>query len=230
MDTGQDLQRAPSLFTSRFIRLMVAVLLFIALLHRQGDLALLTLLILLLMAGSKIWSRMSLAKVSCTIRIDRQRLFPGETCSLTTAIENAKFLPVWVRVNWPRHRLPMIQGDQPDVRQETGLLWYQQAELKQDLVAHKRGCYDAGPSHVATSDLFGFFKTAKRHSQRLEIIVYPRLVPLKQVNIPKRDLFGTPGSGSPVKDPIYIIGTRDYQPARPARNIHWKASARHLKL
>lgn len=48
--------------------------------------------------------------------------------------------------------------------------------------------------------------------------------------MPKHDLFGTPGSQSPVKDPVYIIGTQDYKPARPARYIHWKASARHLKL
>lgn len=230
MDTDQDLQREPTIFTSRFIRMMVAILLFIALLYRQSDLALLTLLILLLMASSKIWSRMSIAKVSCSIRTDKQRLFPGEKLSLTTVIENAKFLPVWVHVNWPQTRVLGIQSDQPDVRQETGLLWYQQAELKQDLVAHRRGCYEVGPSHVATSDVFGFFKTARRHFQRLEIIVYPNIITLRPVNLPKRDLFGTPGSQSPVKDPVYIIGTQDYQPSRPARHIHWKASARHLKL
>ena len=39
-----------------------------------------------------------------------------------------------------------------------------------------------------------------------------------------------PGAKSPVKDPIYILGTRDYQPSRPSRHIHWKASARHLRL
>jgi hypothetical protein len=43
-------------------------------------------------------------------------------------------------------------------------------------------------------------------------------------------LFGVPGAKSPVQDPIYILGTRDYQPSRPSRHIHWKASARHLRL
>ncbi len=45
-----------------------------------------------------------------------------------------------------------------------------------------------------------------------------------------RELFGVPGVKSPVKDPVYILGTRDYQPSGPSRHIHWKASARHLKL
>jgi uncharacterized protein (DUF58 family) len=39
-----------------------------------------------------------------------------------------------------------------------------------------------------------------------------------------------PGAKSPVKDPVYILGTRDYQPSGPSRHIHWKASARHLRL
>jgi len=60
--------------------------------------------------------------------------------------------------------------------------------------------------------------------------VYPRLVPLKPLSLPRRDLFGVPGAKSPVQDPIYILGTRDYQHWQPARYIHWKASARHNRL
>jgi uncharacterized protein (DUF58 family) len=64
----------------------------------------------------------------------------------------------------------------------------------------------------------------------LEIIVYPRLVPLKAFSIIRRDFFGTPGDMSPVRDPVYILGTHDYQHGRPARFIHWKASARRHVL
>ena len=60
--------------------------------------------------------------------------------------------------------------------------------------------------------------------------MYPRLVPLKSFSLPRRDFFGVPGAKSPVQDPIYILGTRDYQHWRPARHIHWKASARHNRL
>ena len=230
MQMEQDLQREPTIFSSRLISILVAILLFIALLYRQNNLALLMLLILLLMISSKIWSRMSLAKVTCSIYTDKERLFPDESLFISTRIANAKFLPVWVRINWPQTRVLGIQNDSADVRQEAGLLWYQQTKFKQELVARKRGCYIVGPSHIATSDGFGFFKAEKQSPQRLEIVVYPRIITLKSVSLPKRDLFGTPGSQSPVKDPVFIIGTQDYQPSRPARHIHWKASARHLKL
>ncbi|MFH1090490.1 MAG: DUF58 domain-containing protein, partial [Pseudomonadota bacterium] len=48
-------------------------------------------------------------------------------------------------------------------------------------------------------------------------------------NFTSRELFGAPGARSPVFDPVYILGTRDYQPGRPARFIHWRASARHQR-
>jgi len=76
----------------------------------------------------------------------------------------------------------------------------------------------------------GFFKSKKKLNQNIQIIVYPGLVSLKPVDLPKHDLFGTPGNQSPVKDPVYIMGTQDYHPSRPSRHIHWKASARHLRL
>jgi uncharacterized protein (DUF58 family) len=35
---------------------------------------------------------------------------------------------------------------------------------------------------------------------------------------------------SPVEDPSYVHGIREYQPGRSARAIHWKASARQSRL
>ena len=67
-------------------------------------------------------------------------------------------------------------------------------------------------------------------AETIEVVVYPRLVPLKSPALPRRDFFGIPGAESPVEDPVYILGTRDYQHGRPAKYIHWKATARHHKL
>jgi len=64
----------------------------------------------------------------------------------------------------------------------------------------------------------------------MHVIVYPRLVPFKAFSIHRRELFGSPGAKSPVQDPIYILGTREYQHWQSARYIHWKASARHNRL
>jgi uncharacterized protein (DUF58 family) len=111
-----------------------------------------------------------------------------------------------------------------------GLLWYQQTRFNYRLVARRRGVYRVGSAHIKVGDIFGFFPRKKRQAGDTEVIVYPRLVPLKPFTLPSRDFLGLPGAKIPIQDPIYILGTRDYQTGRPARHIYWKASARHNRL
>jgi uncharacterized protein (DUF58 family) len=231
MATEFQENRAPTIFNSPLICLFVGIFLFIALLYRQSELSLLAILVLLVMSGAKAWSIMSLARVSCTIRVNKKRVFPGEKLSLETIVENAKFLPVWIRILWPFNSAhEPVDDDEHLSRQGAGLLWHQRVQFNRDLVAKRRGLYQLGPPRIQSSDLFGFFKKEKKLDVTACIIVYPRLVSVKTIFLPKRDLFGTFGAKSPVKDPVYILGTQDYQPSRPSRHIHWKASARHLRL
>jgi uncharacterized protein (DUF58 family) len=217
-------------FNSPVIWFFVAIILFVALLYRHSDLSLLAAFVLLLMAGSKAWSLISLSRVSCSVHLDKGRAFPQETVTLTTKVENAKFLPVWVRIQWPWSSVLGSIDEASIAPQESGLLWYQRARFHLSLKALRRGVYQVGPSHICTSDIFGFFKSKKKLNEIVQIIVYPRLVELKPVDLPRHDLFGIPGDQSPVKDPVYVTGTHDYHPSRPSRHIHWKASARHLRL
>jgi len=223
--------REPTIFNSLLACIFVGIFFFIALLYRQTDLALLAFLILLVVSAAKIWSSLSLYRVRCTIRVNKQRAFPGERLVLETRVENAKLLPVRLRVQWSLDSaFRRAGGDEHGFRQEAGLLWYQRAQLQWDLVARRRGVYRIGPDCIRAGDLLGFFEKEKRSQDFISILVYPRLVRLKSVCLPMRDLFGLPGAKSPVKDPVYILGTRDYQPSGPSRHIHWKASARHLRL
>jgi uncharacterized protein (DUF58 family) len=217
-------------FNSPVIWFFVAIILFVALLYRHNDLSLLAALVLLLMAGSKAWSLISLSRVSCSVHLNKKRAFPQETVTLTTNIENAKFLPVWVRIQWPWSSGLGSMDEASIAPQESSLLWHQRARFHRSLKALRRGVYQVGPSHICTSDIFGFFQSKKKLNEIVQIIVYPRLVELKPVDLPRHDLFGTPGDQSPVKDPVYVMGTHDYHPSRPSRHIHWKASARHLRL
>jgi uncharacterized protein (DUF58 family) len=231
MTNALEENREPTIFNSLPVCIFVGIFLFIALLYRQTDLALLAFLILLVVSAAKAWSSMSLYRVSCTISVNKQRAFPGETLVLETSVENAKLLPVRLRVQWSLgSALKRLGGDEHAFRQEAGLLWYQRAQLRWDLVARRRGVHRMGPECIRAGDLLGFFEKEKRSQDTICIIVYPQLVRLKSVSLPMRDLFGVPGAKSPVKDPVYILGTRDYQPCGPSRYIHWKASARHLRL
>jgi len=220
--------RALSLFLVAPTLCLVGIVLFVALLYRRGDLILLALLVLGVAAGAKLWARLGRAGVTHRLRVDRTRLFPGERLEVAVAVENRRCLPVYLRVVLPVGRLgpdgaARLQG-------EGGLLWYQRTDLRWALRAPRRGVHRIGPAALSAGDLFDFFTSPLPAGASREVLVYPRIVPLRQLAVPRRDFFGLPGAAGPVRDPVYILGTRDYQPGGPARHIHWKASARHARL
>ncbi|MFB3885355.1 MAG: DUF58 domain-containing protein [Thermodesulfobacteriota bacterium] len=226
---GQD-HGVPSLFVITLIQFFVGVLLFIALLYGHRELTVLTLLVLGVTSGTRLWARMSLSSVRYDLRVDRQKVFPGETLTIKLRAENAKLLPIWLEMNVYIGTLLQGTSGERVLRKESGLLWYQRTGFQWELTAERRGVYQIGPLYILAGDLFSFFSRHKRAEKSYPIIVYPRLISLKSVSLPRRDFFGVPRAKSPVQDPIYILGTRDYQNGQPSKYIHWKASARQHRL
>jgi len=220
----------PSVFIVPLMEFLVGVCLFIALLYGQRELTLLGLLVLGITIGARLWSRLSLLKIRSFAVVDKPKLFPDESFVLRVSVANAKFLPVWLQMNVPFEDAFDPASGEMRFTGECGLLWYQEVRFTRELIARQRGVYRLGPAWMRVGDLFGFFSRQKRTTDDIEVIVYPRLVPLKPLLLPSRDFFGLPGAKTPIQDPIYILGTRDYQHGRPARHIHWKASARHNRL
>jgi uncharacterized protein (DUF58 family) len=222
--------RLPSVFIVRLVQFMVGICLFIALVYGQRDLTILALLVLGIGIGTNLWSRLSLSGISCASVVDKYRLFPGESLTLQVSAKNARFLPVWLQMSMDVEGALDPTSGEMSFTGDCWLLWYQKAHFSWGLVVRRRGVYRLGSAYMKVGDLLGFFPREKWAEGDIHVIVYPRLVPLKPLSLPSRDFFGLPGAKSPVQDPIYILGTRDYQNGRPARHIHWKASARHNRL
>jgi len=207
----------------------VGILLFIGLLNRQRPLIVLSLLVLGTAGCAKLWARVSRSRVACSSTVDRSRLFPGESLVLSLEAGNRSFLPVALQVTAPTDGFLDPTGE-PAASGEAGLLWYQTVEFRWTLKASQRGVFHLGSHRCTTGDLFGFFGSTWMAGEALEIVVYPRIAPTARFPLPRRDFFGIPGAESPIRDPVYILGTREYQPGRPAKHIHWKATARHHRL
>ncbi|HVN96022.1 MAG TPA: DUF58 domain-containing protein [Syntrophorhabdaceae bacterium] len=226
-------RRVSTLFSTAMIIFFVGILLFVALLNvsRGGhDLLILSLLVIVMMGGLKLWTAFSHSKIGLRQVLDKVRVFAGEEMTLTINAQNGKALPVWLEVE-----IPVGDGgharlfDAPLTAQRS-LLWYQITKFRWSFVAAHRGVHTIGPIQASSGDLFGFFVRQQSIGEATEVIVYPKLLPLNPITLPKRDFFGVPGGESPVNDPVYILGTADYQYGRPAKYIHWKASARHHRL
>jgi uncharacterized protein (DUF58 family) len=228
--TVTGFRRVPSLFATSVILFFVGIFLFIALLARQRDLIILSLLVFSMTGGLKLWTRFSPVRMRCALTLDKKRVFAGDRLFLKAHAENGKFLPVWLEVEIPVDGSSHMFPNEAPLTGQGSLLWYQMTRFQWEFTAETRGVKEIGPLKIVTGDLFGFFQKEKETGETLEAIVYPRLVPLGPFSLPRRDFFGVPGGESPVDDPVYILGTTDYQNGRPAKYIHWKASARHHRL
>ncbi|NMB41169.1 MAG: DUF58 domain-containing protein [Firmicutes bacterium] len=220
-----------SIFTDGFFQFLIVLLLFVALLYRQTGLITLALLVLIMVNGAKLWCRLSLAGLSCRYSVDKEKVFPGEKVLFKAEAENNSFLPVRMKIRIPIGKTILAAPSESGVLLgENVLLWKQKISLQWELTALRRGCFQVNLAELAAGDLLGFFLQKKAVSYSGQVIVFPRLVPLKPFSFSQEEFFGTRAANGPVQDPVYLVATRDYRHGRPARHIHWKASARHNRL
>jgi uncharacterized protein (DUF58 family) len=75
-------------------------------------------------------------------------------------------------------------------------------------------------------DLLGLCSRARKLPFAGEIVVFPARRELCEIDPPFRDYFGIRPAKGIIEDPAWYEGTREYSGDKPARSIHWKASAR----
>lgn len=219
----------PSTFAMPLTLGLLAVLLSIALVTAQTALTLLCMLVLFTAGAAKLWSFVSLARVRCELTVDKARLFAGESLELRAHLDNDKLWPIWLQVRVPISDAARVQAETRTLEGSTGLLSYQSTRLRWQVARLERGVHKLDPVELVTTDPLGFF-SQRKHTPGLELIVYPRLLPLRPYALPRRDLLGEPSPDSQIEDPTYVHGVREYQAGRAARYIHWKASARVHQL
>ncbi len=222
--------RVASAFAIPLMQVLVGLVLFGALVSRQVDLAIFAFLVMVIVGAAKLWSGFAHRRLSCDVTVDRGKVFPGETVSLRIHVENGKLLPVHFRLKLASGQALTLADPQPLGVQAGGLLWFQRAIFRFDFMARRRGVHPIGLASFAAGDLLGFFPRDRVVQEPQPVVVFPRLVPLRSHHLPGQDLFGRAGAAHALEDPVYLLGTRDYQQWRPARYIHWKASARHHRL
>lgn len=218
------------IFFTSIILVFVALALFLALLYHQFELTLFALTFLVLAMGLKLWSRFSTRHLTYRLTVDKRKVFPGEEIDFRVVIENNKLLPVLVetRILLPRTLVP--EDREHRIRERSGVLWHQKIAFRRELCPARRGAYNSGAPRLITGDFFGFYPRPTSEEHQVDILVFPRPIPIRPFPILNRIMFGKKADSSPIQDPIRILGTRDYRSFSSARDIHWKATARHHKL
>jgi uncharacterized protein (DUF58 family) len=113
----------------------------------------------------------------------------------------------------------------------TSIRPYERTSWRVTLRCERRGWHPIGPAVLRASDPFGFFSSRATVEADDAVLVFPRVHPIRDLGFPARQPFGeTRTSRDLLTDPTRVVGVRDYRPDDPFRSIHWKATARLMRL
>jgi uncharacterized protein (DUF58 family) len=216
-------------------------ILILALLFRQPLILIVGLLALLVLLLIDIWAKYCLAALRFERTLSQQRVNFGEEITLSATVENAKILPLpWLEIEDDVPRTLPVRGRHLRVNPATNraLLeslfstrWYERITRRYTLACTTRGVHMFGPTTMRSGDLFGFTEKDTKLENRQYLLVYPLIVPLSSFNLPARHPFGDRRAPRRLlEDPSRVIGVRDYVYGDDMRRVHWKATARALKL
>lgn len=185
----------------------------------------------------RLWSYYALKGISVRIDKSQDHLFPDEVLDLYLEVRN-KGLPVhWMQVELEipyrlaNGRNPCSPYTVEIKRWVTSVSAGKIVDWHYILQVKARGDFSIGPIRLRGGDFFGLFPKELILPCNINVLVYPRILPLSNVNFLMRAVLGeTAAPRNIYEDVSRIAGIRDYRPEDPFKFIHWKATAAHAKL
>lgn len=220
---------------------MAALLIVVGLILKEQAVFALAASILTVIPVAWLWKHLSLRKLDYMRQLDKERAFPGESVAMTVQITNRKLLPVsWLEIKDEIPlSLPLEEGvlmpthipRMGYLQQVLALRWYERVSRSYRLACTKRGIYDLGRVHLRSGDLFTLFEEQQERCSDDRLVVFPRVWPLSDLDLPPKDPFGQRRAPRRlIEDPLSTIGIRDHRPEDGLRRIHWKATAHKGEL
>ena len=220
---------------------LLALVMAIAATFLATDITYLAGALLLVGLAARAWAALAFARVSYTRRTSRVRAFCGDEVALESTLANPRPLPLpWVEVweHLPAALAPagasersFVEPDRVWLSRGVAIWPYQRLRWSRKLVCSHRGAFRMGQVRLRTGDPFGFFERERQLQDTLELLVYPRVVPLRHLGLPlQHPALDVVGPNSPIADPTRTATVRDYRPDDPQRLIHWPTTARRGSL
>ena len=229
-----------SIFNERWATLFV-FLGVLGLITRTPALTALSLIGITLMLTSFVLRRYALRGVRYERRFDQNRVFVGETFTVSRILSNTSRWPVLsllVRDDAPRslrkaedEQLFYDKDERVSLTQMTALQAHEVTRRDSHLRATRRGHYQFEGATLRAFDLLGTVLSEHFLDQRDMLLVYPRIFPLQALDLPTQQPMGALATMRRlVEDPERHMGTRDYVRGDSFRQIHWKATAHRGQL
>ncbi len=102
--------------------------------------------------------------------------------------------------------------------------WWKEVECA------RRGVFRLGPHHLRIGDPFGLFSAEIRYDRYETLLIYPRVVQLPQVELPRGSAGGSAPRRRPMLGVLPAASVRDYAQGDSMRHIHWPSTAHRSHL
>lgn len=178
---------------------------------------------LFLLAGSFLWSRLSLRGVQLKRRARLLRASVGEVFEEHFEISGVRWPGcLWLEV-LNRSPLPGAAGS----RLLTGIGAGQQRLYTARTLLTRRGAFPLGPTTLTSGDLFGLFQVSREAPAAATLLVLPMTVNISAFTPPPGLLPGGRVIRQKTMDVTpHAAGIREYMPGDPMKRIHWPSTAR----
>jgi uncharacterized protein (DUF58 family) len=175
------------------------------------------------LAGTWLWSSLSMRGLSVSRSARTLRAQVGQVFEERFEVSNQSRIPkLWLEVH-DGSSLPGSKGSRvlTLIESRGGRSYYARTRLA------KRGVYPLGPTSVSTGDLWGIFSAQSSEPATVSLLVYPMLVEINAFPNPPGLLPG----GEALRRRTHQVtpnayGVRDYAPGDPLNRIHWASTAR----
>jgi len=205
---------------------LVAVLFVLAVLGGVGILFVVFYAVAAAVLFSFLWTR-SLAR---GLTLSRQpsvgHLQVGSMLEERFVAQNGSFLPVaWMEIddhsNFPGYPASKVESMASRQNKTWRIEW----------LCRRRGRYHLGPLTLRAGDPFGFFTVQQEYPDTISFLVFPPVVDLPGVELPRGSVAGSTSGGAKALQITNIAASvRDYQPGDSFKRIHWRTTARLNKL
>jgi uncharacterized protein (DUF58 family) len=170
---------------------------------------------------SYFWARQLAARIS----LSREQYYGwahvGDVLEERFTLANRAIFPaLWVEID-DRSDLPGYTARM--VRSASG---QQTVQWRTQGICRQRGLFTLGPWRALTGDPFGFFQVALDFPQSQSILIYPPVVHLPTIELPKG---AATGSGRTSQRALQVTtnaaGVRAFVPGDSINRVHWRSTA-----
>jgi uncharacterized protein (DUF58 family) len=212
---------------SRLIVLLLGVLLILAIVVSNRLLYYLFYTVALLAIFAYYWTRQTAAGLRLQRETRSDWVQVGDRLRERFVVSNVSRWPVlWVETD-DKSDLPGYQASRVEtVTSRGGKSWWDA-----QAVCKRRGLYTLGPVVARTGDPFGLFTATWTDPTTKTFLVYPPIVELPGIDLPRGMLPGAARSSFRTHNiTTNVSGIREYLPGDSLSRIHWLSTARRNEL